>query len=420
MKTKKTVLTNMITCDGTPYRNVIETKFDTVLPALSFVDQERIEQDIIENGVMIPLILWEVETKPVKYELVTGHFEYKMAMKHELPFSVLIKKFDSDNDVVRFIIKGTLNHQHLTLFQKCELVLQHKEILTHKGKTNMIKGGKGLKISEEETVDTMVQLSAMIGCSHDTLRKVQYILNTLDYMDDLLNQLRYGEITINKVHEELTGKKKTEAIVQENQTKYFPDFNSKDSLGNPPLELNSENDFPEVPTFHIVEHDKYQVVYIKPRWNLSNLVALPDPFLEGLNKMNIAEIVHNQFCTLFIQTPSKYLADTMKIIENWKFNCVDSICISDDTKIYSSNYSDQNHEILLVCELKGVGVPKSFIINRPSSSIIGSESVMETLSLMFDDNLSKVSIFSEPHDGWDTYDLDDESLMMLNTQKMAN
>ena len=284
----------------------------------------------------------------------------------------------------------------------------------------MKKGGKGLKIAKEEMVDTMVQLSVMIGCSHDTLRKVQYILNTLDYMDDLLNQLRYGEITINKVHEELTGKKKTEAIVQENQTKYFPDFNSKDSLGNPPLELKSVYDFPEIPTFHIVEHDKYQVVYIKPRWNLSNLVALPDPFLEGLNKMNIAEIVHNQFCTLFIQTPSKYLADTMKIIENWKFNCVDSICISDDTKIYSSNYSDQNHEILLVCELKGVGVPKSFIINRPSSSIIGSESVTETLSLMFDDNLSKVSIFSEPHDGWDTYDLDDESLMMINPCKIAN
>ena len=43
----------------------------------------------------------------------------------------------------------------------------------------MIKGGKGLKISEEDTVDTMPQLAAMIGCSHDTLRKVQYILNTM-------------------------------------------------------------------------------------------------------------------------------------------------------------------------------------------------------------------------------------------------
>ena len=420
MKKSKTILNNLITCDGTPYRNVIETKFDTVLPALSFVDQERMEQDILQNGVLIPLILWEMVTEPVKYELVTGHFEYKMAMKHELPFSVIIKKFDSEASVICFIITRTLNRLHLNLFQKCELVLKHKEILTHKGTENMKKGGKGLKITKEEIVDAMVQLSVMIGCSHDTLRKVQYILNNLEDMDNLLNQLRSGEITINKVHEELTGKKKTEAIVDQNKASIFPDFNSKDSLGNPSLELKSVYDFPEIPTFHIVEHDKYQVVYIKPKWNLSNMVVLPDPFLEGLNKMNIAEIVHNQFCTLFIQTPSKYLADTMKIVESWKFNCVDSICISDTSNIYSSNYADQNHEILLVCELKGVGVPKSFIINRPSSSIIGSESVMETLSLMFDDNLSKVSIFSEPHDGWDTYDLDNESLMMLNSQKMAN
>jgi len=420
MKKSKTIPNNLITCDGTPYRNIIETKFDDILPALSLVDQERIEQDIIENGVMIPLILWERETEPVKYELLIGHFEFKMVMKHGLPFSVIIKKFDSEASVICFIITRTLNRLHLNLFQKGELVLKHKEILTKKGKENMIKGGKGSKVLKQEKVDTIVQLSEMIGCSHDTLRKVQYILNTLDYMDDLLNQLRSGEVTINKVHEELTGKKNTQKIVEKNIADNFSDFDSKGGLGNPPLELDESNNSPIISQFHIVEHDKYQVVYIKPRWNLSNLVALPDPFLEGLNKMNIAEIVHNQFCTLFIQTPSKYLADTMKIIENWKFNCVDSICISDDTKIYSSNYSDQNHEILLVCELKGVGVPKSFIINRPSSSIIGSESVMETLSLMFDDNLSKVSIFSEPHDGWDTYDLDDESLMMLNTQKMAN
>jgi len=136
--------------------------------------------------------------------------------------------------------------------------------------------------------------------------------------------------------------------------------------------------------------------------------------------MNIAEIVHNQFCTLFIQTPSKYLADTMKIIENWKFNCVDSICIADSSKLYSSNYSDQNHEILLVCEFKGVGVPKTFIINRPTNSIIESEEVMNTLSLMFDHNVSKVCIFSESHDGWDSFDFDDESIMMLNSQKVAN
>jgi len=252
------------------------------------------------------------------------------------------------------------------------------------------------------------------------LRKVQFILNTLDTQDNLLNQLRSGEITINKVHEELTGKKKTQTIVEHNQKMFFSDFNNKEGTCNTIQELKEAKDSPIISQFHINEHDKYQVVYIKPKWNLSNMVVLPDPFLEGLNKMNIGEIVHNQFCTLFIQTPSKYLADTFKIIENWKFNCVDSICIAEPSKIYSSNYSDQNHEFLLVCEYKGVGVPKSFIINPSTKSIIESTEVMNTLSMMFDGNLSKVCIFSESHDGWDLYDFDDESILMTNPLKIAN
>jgi len=418
MKTIKTVVNNLIPLDGASYREVIETKFKDILPALSLVDQARIEEDILDNGIIQPLIIWEVSADPKKYELVTGHLEYRMAIEHDLPFSVIVKKFDSEDAVIRFVITGTLNRLHLILFQKCELVLTYKEILASKGKENMKKGGKGLKILKEETVDTMVQLSAMVGCSHDTLRKVQYILKNLKN-DYLLKQLRAGDITINKVHEELTGKEKTQTIVEENRTKTFPDFIYNDSNDIAPIELKTSIDDPLTSQFHIDERDKYQVVYIKPQWNLSNLVVLPDPFLEGLTKMNIMEIVHNQFCTLFIQTPSKYLADTMKIIESWRFICVDSICISDSGKIYSSNYTDQNHEILLICEYKGVGIPKSFIINPSNKSIIDSSEIMETLSMMFDPNASKVSIFCDDHEGWDTYDFDDESKMMLKFYNKA-
>jgi len=74
MKTIKTVVNNLIPLDGASYREVIETKFKDILPALSLVDQARIEQDIIENGVMIPMILWEIDTKPARYELVTAIF----------------------------------------------------------------------------------------------------------------------------------------------------------------------------------------------------------------------------------------------------------------------------------------------------------------------------------------------------------
>lgn len=341
-----------------------------------------------------------------------------MAMKHNLTFSVFIKKFGTKDDVIRFIIIGILNRLHMTLFQKGELVLANQDALVKKGKENMKLGGKGSKIHEKDKVDTMVQLADLIGSSHDTLRKTRYILNVLRD-EDLLAKLRSGDISINKVHDELTGKKKVIAIVEENRKNEFPDFRGHDETINSTKNLSIEVEIPALPKFHIDEYKKYQVIYIKPTWNVSNMIILPDLFLEELQKMNISEIIHDKFCTLFIQAPSKYLAEALRIIESWKFVCVDSLCVSGSSSAYSSNYSDQNHEFLLVCEFNGVGVPKSLISNRSTNSIIPADNVRETLRNMFDNNISKLSIFSEPIDGWDSYSYNNEAKMMNNSKKSA-
>jgi hypothetical protein len=418
MKTNKTNQKNMIIYDGIPFINVIETKFDTILPDLPQVDQVRIEKKILSDGLQIPLTLGKVKTNQIRYELVTGFFEYQIVKKHNLPFSVIVRNFDSDDDVIKYIITGILNRLHLTLFQKCELVLKHQDSLMKKGKENMILGGKGSKIPEKDKIDTMVQLAAMIGTSHDTLRKVRYILNELED-DNLLNKLRSGDISINKVHEELTGKKKTQIIVEQNQATFFPDFNGIEDSGKIVLEYKPINEFSMHSQFHIDDHDQYPIIYIKPKMDLTSATILHDPYLEELQKMNISELVHDKFGVLFFQTTSRYLTETIKIIESWKFKCVDSFCVSTTSKIYSSSYSDQNHEFLLVCEFKEVEIPKSFIINRPTSSIINSDNVMNTINGMFNKNLSKVCIFSEPQQGWDSYDFDNESKQMVKFYKKA-
>lgn len=418
MTTNNTNQNNTFAIDGTQYRNLISTKFEGVLPSMTLVDQERTEQEIRTNGIPFPLMLAEIGNNSSKYELVTGTFEYKMALKHDLPFSIIIKKFDTDDDVIRFIIVGTLNRVNLNLFQKGELVLTHQDILVKKGKENMILGGKGSKVSEKDRVDTMVQLGAMIGTSHDTLRKVRCILNE-PKNEEFLNQLRSGDISINKVYEELTGKKKVKVIVEQNRKDYFSDFFGEEVTIKTSLDINPNIEVPADSKFHFDVIKKYQLIYLKPKWNVANMIVMPDTFLEELQKMNLSEMANEKFCSLLIQTPSKYLAETMRIVESWKFVCVDSFCVSEPETSYSSNYSDQNHEILLVCEFNGVGIPTSLISNRSTNSIIEANKVFETIDKMFDRNLTKLCVFTEPLEGWDSFEFDNETKMMVNYNKSA-
>jgi hypothetical protein len=402
------MLNIITTCDGTPYKEKIEIGFPDILPKLPTLVRNQYEQDIIKNGVPCSLDVWVTNTDPVKYVLVKGHIEFETAMKHALPFNITLHHFESKDDVIRFIIKGTLFQVNLNTFQKGELILRYKHLFTEKGRANMRKGGKGIKTSEK--VDTMVALAQMIGKSHDTLRKIETILKKIKKTDKRLQQLRGGEVTINNAFEEISGKKKTrnflELVKQQNET-------------------DPTNEFPVIPKpliksrFHIDEQDKYQAIYMKPRWSLSDSITLPDPYLVELRRMNTAEIVYNKFSTLIIHTPSKYLFDTMNIIQDWGFKCVDSICISNPEKTYSSKYTDQTHELLLICELDVAGIPSSYIVKRPSSSIIPENEVKNSINGMFDSNVSKACVFTEPFEGWDSFDFDDESKQMVKFIKKA-
>jgi hypothetical protein len=416
--------TNTITmCDGTPFVGKIEIGFTGVVPPLPMQIQTSYEKEITENGIQISLDVWAKGTDPVKYILVKGHFEYLMALKHGLPFTITLRHFDSDDDVIRFIVKATVYSNYLTKYQRCELILKYKGILTVAGKENMRNGGKGLKISKK--VDTMVELADMINSSHDTLRKVQLIKNELEPDDERLIQLRNGEISINSVYEGITGKKKNIKIEPETKNQDEAPIDIFSLLGVKSDNVNSSEIPSERPKlvikskFHINETNKYQGVFINPRWNLSDAITIPDNYLVELRRMNISEIVYNKYCTLLIQTPSKYLGDTLNIIQGWGFKCVESLCISNPTTLYSAKYAEQNHQILLICELNVGGVPQTCVTKRPSNSIINADDVMDTINEMFDENVSKLSIFTEPILGWDSYDFDYDSKMMINFHDKA-
>ncbi|GHT29553.1 hypothetical protein FACS18942_10670 [Planctomycetales bacterium] len=59
-----------------------------LLPPLSESEFNGIETDILQRGVISPLVVWNDI-------LVDGHHRYKICTKHSLPFSVRKLDFDS-------------------------------------------------------------------------------------------------------------------------------------------------------------------------------------------------------------------------------------------------------------------------------------------------------------------------------------
>jgi hypothetical protein len=88
------------------------------------------------------------------------------------------------------------------IFVRAENVIQtYGEQLILEGKERMRLGGQGIK--QEEKFDKLRIMSKSVEISHDTLSKVDYILNSKD--EDVIRKVREGLISVNKAHNMVKG-----------------------------------------------------------------------------------------------------------------------------------------------------------------------------------------------------------------------
>jgi hypothetical protein len=316
--------------------------------------------------------------------------------------------------VTKFIIEETLTTDSLTLFQKGMMVLENKEIFMTKGKENMVKGGKGIQIDKPN--HTLKILSSWIGCSHTTLQRIEYIIKNLND-ESLLHKVEYNEISITKVYKSLR-----EKLVDSKRKKtYLPDKEKQlESIGLGVQESptdQSGTDIPvQTPKYHFYEEGKYMVVYVDTQFNNPRIRDVKK-YTESLKEMNIRDVVYSKFCTLFIQTSPMYLTETLEIVKSWGFNCVDSKTVHFNTEQYKSKYSRKYDEVLLICDKNNVGVQSTRIVNPFETGVVSSDSVIDTIDSMFDDGLTKMGVFIDYRDGWDTYNFIEETNELVRIHK---
>jgi len=85
---------------------IIDEHFKKLMPPLGEEAFAMLEMDIIEHGVLYPLVLWNGI-------LIDGHNRYAISKKHNIPFETISMEFDAREKVLIWIITIQLAQRNL-------------------------------------------------------------------------------------------------------------------------------------------------------------------------------------------------------------------------------------------------------------------------------------------------------------------
>lgn len=173
-------------------------KFQDTIPPLADEEFRQLEQNILADGIRDPLTVWGDV-------LIDGHNRYKIALKHDLPYTTKQIDFDSEAAAEVWIIKTQFGRRNLSAYQRSVLSLRLKPLLAERAKERMVAGKRHSdpKPNLAEGIgQTRDELAELAGVGHTTVNKVAYIQE--HGTDEIKAQLQNGEISIHKAYGETT------------------------------------------------------------------------------------------------------------------------------------------------------------------------------------------------------------------------
>jgi phage N-6-adenine-methyltransferase len=180
---------------GTAMMETIRTdpRLAQLLPPISKDRLAGLEADIVANGCLDPLIVWNGV-------LIDGHHRREICRKHRIHFDVKEMHFDSFDHAQLWAWQHQRNRRNLIPFVEAELALRFKPLIVAKAKER-----QGARTDLQENIpqrsaecgevgDSRDELARLAGVSHDTIAKVEYIADHAD--DETKEKLRRGDTTI--------------------------------------------------------------------------------------------------------------------------------------------------------------------------------------------------------------------------------
>lgn len=177
----------------------LDEEFETLIPPLSDDERAQLMANIEREGFRDPLVVWMNHGV-----LLDGHNRFRIwqdrfqSDENREP-EIVQMKFATRDEAKTWIIQNQLGRRNLPDVVRVELALRLKPAMQAKAKAKQKAAGGALPQTFAEPVETRREIAKAAGVSHETVRKVESILQHGD--EDTKRDMRCNKTSINAAYQ---------------------------------------------------------------------------------------------------------------------------------------------------------------------------------------------------------------------------
>lgn len=188
----------------------VDKEFEDLLPVLSPEELEKLENSILQYGLLDPIKIWQ-EPDTGEWIIIDGHNRYNILKKHKIDWHYwqdykIMGELETREDVKQWMLEQQLGRRNLSPEEKYDIVQKFKDMFQKRAKENQSAGGKG--ISNLREVNVQKEMARATGVSVGSYYKLDYVKK---YGSKEINQqLHDKEISIDKAYQMVKNPKSKE------------------------------------------------------------------------------------------------------------------------------------------------------------------------------------------------------------------
>lgn len=373
----------------------IDSDFQSLLIPLTSDEYQLLEQSIINEGCRDAIVLWDGI-------IIDGHNRYAICTKHGINYKTIEMKFDNRQSAKTWIILNQLGRRNISAFLSVKYAVDYlKPLIAEKAKAKQKTDGKDLggtlcQKSDKGVIHTTKELALAAGVSHDTVHRVEKILEKAP--KEVITKLSTGDISINQAYQQVRKAEKVEAVEKRIE----------------------EHKKVQTGTVDIYNTDKkYNIVYADPAWSYwdggqknqsLHYTTMTIDDIKGLPVSNITD----DNCILFIWVTYPILQEALEVIKSWGFNY--STCgfvwvkknKSGEGNFFGlGSWTRANTELCLIAtkgSILRMDASISQVIEAPIDEHSKKPDIVRHLITKLVGELPRIELFSrKPAEGWDVW-----------------
>ncbi len=168
----------------------VNDTFKNLIPPLSTDEYNALEASILKEGVREAIILWGDF-------IVDGHNRYEIATRHGLPFKTTVREFESEDDVIIWMIDNQLARRNISIYDRSRLGIVQGEIFSRRARENIVTAAKiGASITNRP-----FQMFGKGGIQDDTIEKPaeKPVITPINATKEMAKIANVSNATISKV-----------------------------------------------------------------------------------------------------------------------------------------------------------------------------------------------------------------------------